>query len=830
MIHNNLNYGLAFGDLVFQKTMKLKSGTDATNFAELMANPPFFETIFNDFRDWFGNMLFFPVTVPDDGTDMYLTVGSYNTAGFTSGNREPIKVRQINQNRYFTLGEMLIPNDNFLHSNGYMKLMLYLPYYGITEVPYNEVAGKYLQIRLKLNYKTGEGLYVIGYSDNSIEYDITNPFPINMDDDVVIIKTISVKIGYEFALGESSIRDAQRNVLMGATKAATSILASYATSGMVTGTTKVTSTKSIQRPNPNTGRFKTQVKIKDTETRTHYSNNKPEAIRTLINSSTQALENYRVTGESDKPNDASLMSICPSRVIVYIYRPKYISQSQQYYKLFGAPLNATMSFSTLRGYTEIGDVHIENIPNILNEEKEMLENILSGGVIFPDGDGVVNSITVKNYYNEVVDTYTFTGSITYAQLAEQYSNLRVINNYIAYEYDNGWYNLQYGLGRDIPSTDIVTPNSVIYAPISRINPEPEPTTQTLIVRNSNNENEYAEFDMPYGYTFEQFIGSDYDESGGKFTVDDFIYYDGSILSRFTDFTSGYVTPSDIASGVLYYRGDTPTPDTQTLRVENYNNTEEFTEYTMPFNTLWSEFVTEQTDSGNTSFTIVDGFVKYNGLALWSDVSGVVQVNENAVAVGTVYYIPTIDPEYQTFTVINIRDISQRMTYTVPREYTFELIAHTSPDLAPDITIYYGAGVFYITFKLYRDINLTTPASISDNAEGEFYYDGDLYHILEKSYTSKTNVVNSPDMTIPFSFNYTTNSETYYANKLIFDNTLQRTRIIYESPYGTTRFVAYDNFIWNVNTLKVTTTSGGMTKEYYDAFFNVYEPLHGGGSN
>lgn len=639
MIRNNLNYGLAFGDLVFQKTMKLKTSTDATNFAELMANPPFLETIFNDFRDWFGNMLFFPVTVPDDGVDKYLTVGSYNTSGFTSGNREPIKVREINQNRYFTLGEMLIPHDNFLHSNGYMKLMLYLPYYGITEIPYNEVAGKYLQIRLKLNYKTGEGLYVIGYSYDSIEYDITNPFPINMDDDVVIIKTISAKIGYEFALGESSIRDAQRNVLMGATKAATSILASYATSGMATGTTKVTSTKAIQGNNPNTGRLKTQVKLNTTETRTQYSNNKPEAIRTLINSSTQALENYRVTGESDKPNDASLMSVCPSRVVVYIYRPKYISQSQQYYKLFGAPLNATMSFSTLRGYTEIGEVHVENIPNILNEEKEMLENILSGGVIFPDDSGVINTITVKNYYNEIVDTFNFTGSVTYAQLAEQYSNLRVFNGYIAYESDNEWWNLQYGLGRDIPATDIVVPNSIIYAPIDRITP---PTTQTLTVINSNNANETATFTMPYGYVFTQFIGSEYDTSNGDFTATGagipLVYYKEFALIL----DGAQVFGGDVASGTFYYAGATPTPTTQTLTIINKNNLSETTVFTMPYGYTFEQFIGSEYDTSGGKFDYAlgsqDDFIGYDGsiIARIPDLTTGYVVPSD-IASGTFYY-------------------------------------------------------------------------------------------------------------------------------------------------------------------------------------------------
>jgi hypothetical protein len=136
--------------------------------------------------------------------------------------------------------------------------------------------------------------------------------------------------------------------------------------------------------------------------------------------------------------------------------------------------------------------------------------------------------------------------------------------------------------------------------------------------------------MPYGYTFSDFIKSDISEgkfTGDFYTQEEYVYYNGF---RLVD-----ATLSTVSSGTFYYAGEAPT---QILRVENFNNTEEFTEYTMPLGTLWSEFVTAQTDSGNTSFTIVDGFVMYNGLTLWSDVSGGVSVTANSVASGTVYYL------------------------------------------------------------------------------------------------------------------------------------------------------------------------------------------------
>ena len=88
----------------------------------------------------------------------------------------------------------------------------------------------------------------------------------------------------------------------------------------------------------------------------------------------------------------------------------------------------------------------------------------------------------------------------------------------------------------------------------------EPEMQTLTVVNSNNTSETASFTMPSGYTFEQFVGSEYDTSGGKFTfyTQEFVVYDGHGLRISSDEYSAKVEIDIVASGTFYYAGESAT--------------------------------------------------------------------------------------------------------------------------------------------------------------------------------------------------------------------------------------------------------------------------------
>lgn len=79
--------------------------------------------------------------------------------------------------------------------------------------------------------------------------------------------------------------------------------------------------------------------------------------------------------------------------------------------------------------------------------------------------------------------------------------------------------------------------------------------QTLTIINSNNTSETATFTMPSRYTFSQFMGSEYDTSGGAIVIEygsDAIKYNGIYL-YLSDMES-HVFDDTVARGTLYYEG------------------------------------------------------------------------------------------------------------------------------------------------------------------------------------------------------------------------------------------------------------------------------------
>ena len=125
--------------------------------------------------------------------------------------------------------------------------------------------------------------------------------------------------------------------------------------------------------------------------------------------------------------------------------------------------------------------------------------------------------------------------------------------------------------------------------------------QTLIIINSNNESETATFTMPYGYTFEQFVGSEYDTSDGKFTLvgtrDYDVHFDGKQLHETPDETVGGVTSDYEASGTFYYAGESAPEQT----------------YTLSGSWLWNEVVSWTVHEGSPIYDATINFTSNNVL-------------------------------------------------------------------------------------------------------------------------------------------------------------------------------------------------------------------------
>ena len=111
------------------------------------------------------------------------------------------------------------------------------------------------------------------------------------------------------------------------------------------------------------------------------------SIKTLKDGSDKLRSNAVMNLMSNKVSverfgDISNSAVFFSYPIPYIriIRPQ-VSIPEQFNKLYGYPSNITAVLGDLSGYTEVQEVHLENIPNALSEEITMINNLLVGGII-----------------------------------------------------------------------------------------------------------------------------------------------------------------------------------------------------------------------------------------------------------------------------------------------------------------------------------------------------------------------------------------------------------------------------------------------------------------
>lgn len=85
-----------------------------------------------------------------------------------------------------------------------------------------------------------------------------------------------------------------------------------------------------------------------------------------------------IKGEtSGNVNDLAM----PFEIYMLVTRP-VVSNSQEYYKkLLGLPLNKTRLLKNMKGYTQVKEIHIENLSTATQEEKNKIYEMLLNGVI-----------------------------------------------------------------------------------------------------------------------------------------------------------------------------------------------------------------------------------------------------------------------------------------------------------------------------------------------------------------------------------------------------------------------------------------------------------------
>lgn len=345
-----------------------------------------FDQIFTDhfknFTSEIASLKLYPFKIKYGYTGYLSSAGRENvdvSAYLPTTNSNQIYLGQIVVNPYF---------NNFMDYKGYTYLKLYLPGFGFTDLDVNDCMGKFLQLRLIVDFVTGKGLFVIGVSDNSIL--VSNAFTEN--DNFRIISILESQIGVDIPLGSSNYSDIVRNTILGAAKTvvATGLAVSgnIAASGAVVSTSTSNYSTTIKSRGTEKGsRLKTTL-TSDTTINTEESTvrpvNKMKPVAEVFDGAIEALNRTFPSGSSDRVNDAGLTFLLGTNAILYIYRPKVVQITDTVFsELYGKPLGTTYKLSELSGHTAIGAIEIQgdDFNQCTMKELEMLENALADDII-----------------------------------------------------------------------------------------------------------------------------------------------------------------------------------------------------------------------------------------------------------------------------------------------------------------------------------------------------------------------------------------------------------------------------------------------------------------
>lgn len=366
---------------------------DVADLANYIISPPVLPSLFQSPNDWLTSLTYFPFDV------------SYGS-GFSRSklmigiDKTDIGCTEINEAlTWYNLGEFYIDRNfnNFADYTGYTKIQVWLPFLGFVDVNPNDVLGKYLEFALSVDVNTGQSVYYIGVSDTSITPLETLPkFAGSLFENTRILSTHSCQLGVQIPIGATNSANTYRNIVMGAVKAIGVATGAYAAGAMGAGvttskTTTVTNTKgSFTRSSPKTGRMLKQPGTWDKQNvltsdrvvdKTPYL--KGKAVSEIFNSSSQALASMSVGATTDNVNNPALLFNGSNSIKVVIYTPKMQPTDDDYNHIYGKPLGQIKTLSTLTGYTEIGDVHLNGAEfgSATQKELSMLQDALLSGII-----------------------------------------------------------------------------------------------------------------------------------------------------------------------------------------------------------------------------------------------------------------------------------------------------------------------------------------------------------------------------------------------------------------------------------------------------------------
>lgn len=361
---------------------------------------PVESVVFGEYTKWCSNLTWYPFNIihynPNPNSRKHLSVGGVESNDIYCRDFLPIEA----DFGYF-LGSYHYPTaTSFTDYEPYTRLQLWLPFYGLADIKIAEVQGKYIQIRLYIDFATGQAQYVIGVNPNNVTCS-TEPFlrrSVNgttyaVDDtNTRIIGTYVFNIGYDIPITSSGMADTLRNISMATLKGAATIGASAIASATGADIVKTSSSEhqvtKVESMNQS-GRGRKTATIDRTtagSSKTDYSGYaRQKRISTASQTASAVLEGMAMNPQVDKCT-SSILNSATCRSVMVIKRkvvPTVDRTSVAYLRFYGAPLGQVKTLGDLTGYTEVSEIHFEGegFSQATAREISMLEQAFSDGVI-----------------------------------------------------------------------------------------------------------------------------------------------------------------------------------------------------------------------------------------------------------------------------------------------------------------------------------------------------------------------------------------------------------------------------------------------------------------
>lgn len=263
------------------------------------------------------------------GSAKFNLVSGYNITKVCGGPLVPVW--------YFNINDITF--NNFIDCFPFSQYFLYLPFYGFVDLsremlPYTASGNISLNIRCTMDLNSGECIYYISTS--------------------VLIKIVKASIAFPLPLGRSNMADIKRDNSSNFSSFIGNSVGSIAggtVAGLATGNPAIGAIGAVS------GLFKS-----------------------ILTYGAQSITANSIKYEASFSYGNNIIPLdTEPKLFKFTKKCEYTSQ---FINIYGKPSGKSSILSEIAGYTEVSEIHLENIPNALDAELTEIETLLKSGVHF----------------------------------------------------------------------------------------------------------------------------------------------------------------------------------------------------------------------------------------------------------------------------------------------------------------------------------------------------------------------------------------------------------------------------------------------------------------